>query len=80
MTIEQIRELHQARPFRPFRISLADGREIPITHPELLAVNPKRRTIYAVAPDGTGHYIDLLLVVSLDQVQRNGGRRRRRER
>ena len=65
MTVEQIRKLHQARPFQPFDIHLADGRSLPIHHPELLAVPPPGRTIGVGLDDGTIEIVDLLLVTSL---------------
>jgi hypothetical protein len=65
MTVEQLRALHQARPFRSFDIHLADGRSILVEHPELLAVTPGGRTLaVAVDPDAV-EVIDLLLVTSL---------------
>jgi hypothetical protein len=65
MTIEQLRKLHQARPFQPFDISLADGRTLSIDHPEFLAQTPPGRTFGVGHADGTIETVDLLLVVSL---------------
>ena len=65
MTIEQLRQFHQARPFRPFDIFLADGRILPVEHPEILAVPPPGRTIGVGRNDGTIDVVDLLLVTSL---------------
>ena len=39
MTVDQLRRMHQARPFQPFEIYLADGRSIAVDHPELLAIS-----------------------------------------
>jgi hypothetical protein len=57
--------LHQARPFQPFDIHLADGRTLAVEHPEFLAQSPTGRTIGVGRPDGTIETVDLLLVVSL---------------
>jgi hypothetical protein len=76
MTIEQLRKMHQARPFQPFDIHLADGRAFAVDHPEFLAQSPTGRTIFVGLPDGTLEIIDLLLVTSL-KARRNGARRRR---
>jgi hypothetical protein len=65
MTIEQLRRLHLARPFQPFDIHLADGRVLPVEHPEFLAQSPSGRTIGVGHDDGTIETVDLLLVVSL---------------
>lgn len=65
MTIEQLRQLHQAQPFRPFVVHLADGRSLTVEHPEMLAQSQSGRTIAVARPDNTMEIIDLLLVVSL---------------
>ena len=51
MTIEKLRELYGARPFRPFVMHLADGREIPVHHPEYMASAPSGRTVVIYQPD-----------------------------
>ena len=51
MTTEQVRQLHRARPFRPFMIQLADGREIFVMHNEFLSIAPSGRTIIVHQPD-----------------------------
>ena len=65
MTIESLERARKAQPFRPFWFRLADGRSIPVPHPEFLAYNGKSR-IAVVTDEGDGfEVIDLLLVVSL---------------
>ena len=66
MTIEQVRQLYNAAPFRPFVIHLADGRRIPVKHREFMAAAPSGRTIVVYAPDDSFNIIDLLLVTSLE--------------
>lgn len=65
MTVEQLRKMHQAKPFQPFEINLADGRALPVEHPEFLAITPPGRTIGVGLADGTIEVVDLLLVTSL---------------
>ena len=77
MTIEQLRQMHMARPFQPFDINLTDSRTLTVEHPEFLAQSPTGRTIAVGHPDGTLEIVDLLLVVSL-KPRSNGARRRRR--
>jgi hypothetical protein len=77
MTIEQLRAMHQARPFEPFDIYLADGRTIAVDHPEFLSQSPAGRTISVGMPDGTHQVIDLLLVTSLKPHANGAGRTRR---
>jgi hypothetical protein len=79
MTVEQIRRMHQARPFQPFEINLADGRAVPVEHPEVLAISPPGRTIGVGLDDGTIEIIDLLLVTSLKPRANGAASRRRRK-
>jgi hypothetical protein len=65
MKIEQLRKLHRAQPFQPFDIHLADGRTLPVEHPEFLAQTRTGRTIAVADPDSVIEIVDLLLVVSL---------------
>lgn len=67
MTIGQLREAYQARPFKPFTICLADGRKIPVGHPEFLVVTPEATRTFVVATTREAHkVIDLILVTSID--------------
>ena len=79
MTIERIRELYHAQPFRPFILHLADGREIPVLHQEFLMAVPSGRTLYVCQPDDTVNIVDLLLVTDLEiKPQSNGAKGRRK--
>lgn len=64
-TIDEIRELHDAFPFRPFEIRLADGRAIVIRHPESLARSPTGRRIAVVFPDGTFEVLEIAKVAGV---------------
>jgi hypothetical protein len=66
MTIEKMRQLHQARPFQPFIIHLADGRAIPVVSSEFLSFSPTGRTIIVHYGDDEFSIIDLLLVTELE--------------
>ncbi len=70
--------MHQAQPFQPFDIHLADGRRLPVNHPELLAITPSGRTIGVGLADETIEIVDLLLVTSLKP--RTNGRSRPKRR
>jgi len=79
MTIERVKELYDAKPFQPFVIHLADGREIPVHHREFIMSAPSGRTIYVTQPDDSFNIIDLLLVTDLELKRvRNGSSKRRR--
>jgi len=67
----------RAEPFRPFDLHLADGRSLPVEHPEAVAISPPGRTIGVGLKDGTIEIVDLLLVTSLKP--RPDGRRPKRK-
>ena len=75
MTIEQIRRVHQAQPFRSFIMHLADGRQLPVLHSEFLAAAPSGRTVIVYQPDDSFNIVDVYLVTDLEvrpQVTSNG--------
>ncbi len=69
MTIEQLRNVDQARPFRPFTIHMADGRALHVPHSEFLSHSPSGRTVIVYHDDEKFSIVDLLLV---NQVEVNG--------
>jgi hypothetical protein len=75
MTIQELRKMLHAQPFRPFDIHLADGRSISVNHPEFVGEAPSGRTIGVGTVDGF-EIVDLLLVTSL-KPRPNEARRRR---
>jgi hypothetical protein len=79
MTIDQVRRLHRAQPFQPFRIHLADSRYLDVVHPELLAISQSGRTVIVVTGDENLYeVVDLLLVTSLEVLNGRGRSSRRR--
>jgi hypothetical protein len=78
MTIEQIRQAYDAKPFRPFVIHLADGREIPVHSREFMMAAPSGRTVVVMQPDDTLNIIDLLLVTDLELLPTGNGRKKKR--
>jgi hypothetical protein len=75
MTTEQLRRVHQAKPFRPFEVHVADGRAIRVDHPELLTFSPPGRTFRVFDGSNSEEVIDLLLVTSLKTLASNGSNR-----
>jgi hypothetical protein len=73
VTIEQLKQVYNATPFRPFVLHLADGREILVRHREFMATSPSGRTIIVYQPDESFNIIDLLLVTDIEV--KNGRRR-----
>jgi hypothetical protein len=80
MTIERLKELFNAQPFRPFIIHLADGREVPVHHRDFIMAVPSGRTIFVAQQDDSVNIIDLLLVTDLELNRRKNGIRQRRRR
>ena len=64
MDLEGVREALHGEPFKPFNICLADGRRIPVRHPDFVAVGKRR--IIVVQPDDSWSIVEPLLIVSLD--------------
>lgn len=76
MTIEQFREVLDAKPFRPFTIHLADGREIPVLDREYILAAPSGKTAVVCEPDDTLSFIDLGWVTELKTKTAGRGRRK----
>ena len=72
MTIERIRELYEAQPFRPFTLHIADGRAIVVHHRKFFAAAPSGRTIVVFQPDDRMNIIDLLLVTDVEIILPRG--------
>jgi hypothetical protein len=60
MTTETLQDAIRRQPFEPFVLHLADGRKVPVEHPELIAHKAGSRTAVVVRGDGFEH-IDLPL-------------------
>ena len=63
MTTDQLPKLINARPFVPFKIRTADGRECEVRHPENIAYGGGRIAVLVTGDDF--EIIDLPLVPSL---------------
>jgi hypothetical protein len=64
MDVEGLKEALHKEPFQPFTIRMADGRRLPVPHPDFVAVVPRR--IIVVAEDGSWSVVEPRLVASLD--------------
>ena len=81
MNLKAIRDARSRHPFVPFDLRLADGRSLPVPHPDFLLVT--ERIVIVAYDDGSWKAVEPLLIVSVDypptKPQRNGsGRKRRR--
>jgi hypothetical protein len=66
MTVEQMKNVHGARPFRPFTIHMGDGRAFRVDHPEFLSRSQSGRTIVMHEPEEGLSILDMLLVTELE--------------
>jgi len=66
MKINSLRELHEARPFVPFTIALADGRKLTVVHNEFLYFFPSGRAVMLTHNDDRFTLIDVRHVTSVD--------------
>jgi len=64
MDITGVRDALHSQPFVPFTIRLADGRSLPVPHPDFVALTPRR--VIVGAADDTWSVLEPLLIVSLD--------------
>lgn len=62
MTIEKIKQLCNAEPFRPFIFHFPDGRDIGVHHPDFVAFSPSGRLIVLVHEDDSESVIDPMLI------------------
>ncbi len=78
MTMEQLRQAVSGPAFRPFSVSLADGRRFFVPHPEFVWIPPEASRTFHVAGKGDFYsVVDLLLVTSIDFGNGMGGRGKR---
>jgi len=66
MNLDRLREMRQARPFCCFVIHMADGRQVPVDHPELMLIFPRGRTAIVVQRDDTTSWVDAALITELE--------------
>jgi hypothetical protein len=64
MDLNGLRETLSRQPFEPFSIRLADGRSVPVRHPDFLAVGKRRAVL--IQDDDSFLWLEPLLVVSID--------------
>ena len=65
MSFQQLDNVRNARPFRPFTLHMADGRAFDVPHPEFLSRSPSGRTIIVYDKEDNFSILDLLLMTEL---------------
>jgi hypothetical protein len=80
MKIEEVRNAKNQRPFEPFLLRMADGREIEIRHPDAMAWDGDQpRILHCVMPGGGWVKVDLALVTSLAEAPARSAPKKRRK-
>ncbi len=66
MKIDELKKAKDQRPFQPFHVCMADGREIQVTHPDAVAWHPDTpRIAVLIVPGGGWEIVDVALITSL---------------
>jgi hypothetical protein len=68
MQINAIREALHMQPFRPFTLRLADGRDLPVPHPDFVAILGRTAVIASPQLDDSYSIVEPLLIVSIEYV------------
>ena len=66
MTTDELSRVHQAQPFQPFTMYLADGRKLHVPHPEFLSRHPKGRTVIVFHEDGLFSIVDSFHITEIE--------------
>ena len=66
MTVEQLKSVMHAQPFRPFTIHMGDGRAFLVKHPDFIARSPTGRTVIVYGDDEAHSILDMLLVTEIE--------------
>lgn len=64
MSLNALRQARRKRPFQPFDIRLADGRALPVKHPEFVAVG--NRLAVVIDDDSSRSVVEPHTAVSID--------------
>ena len=70
MDLNSIRNALREQPFRPFELWLADGRRVPVKHPEFVAMN--QRIVIVTDEESATKILEPLLIVSLEVLPKSG--------
>jgi len=66
MKADDLRKLHDAVPFQPFSLVLADGRSFRVPHSDFFSIAPKGTALVLWGEDGgIGSYLDPALIAEV---------------
>jgi hypothetical protein len=66
MTVDQLKNVIEAQPFRPFTIHMGDGRSFLVKHRDFISRSPSGRTLIVYGDGDNFSILDLLLVTELE--------------
>ena len=66
MTVEKLKDVIAAQPFRPFTIHMGDGRVFFVKHRDFISRSPSGRTVIVHGEDDSFSILDLLLITELE--------------
>ena len=69
MIAEELSELQDAKPFRPFEVHLADGPSFVITHPKWMMISPSARVLHFIGEDRRSHKVAIPLITRITEQQ-----------
>ena len=78
MDAEKIRELRLAYPFKPFKLVMQDGREIPVKSAFSLGIAPEGRAVLVIREDGRpvsfppSHVKDVVMIETANRAAAGG--------
>lgn len=64
MDLKSVRQAWKRQPFEPFVLRLADGRSVPVNHPDFVAMT--ERIVIVAEEDSSVKTVEPLLIVSID--------------
>ncbi len=75
MNMNDMRQVAGARPFRPFTLHVADGRNVKVEHPEFLAYTPDGETIIVLQSGGGFKILDHELITEIEVAPHRSAKR-----
>ena len=69
MKLQRLRSVMHAAPFQPFTIHVADGRSLPVSHPDFIAVMGNGRSVVVTSPvekEPSFSIVDVPLITQLE--------------
>ena len=77
MTVQKVRELCDAEPFKAFLMHLPDGRHVAVEHPDFVAFGMGGRFVSVFKPDESESFVDMMLVsdITIKASARRDGRK-----